>query len=677
MYEDVSAPHPPPVDGTVVDYMRRLDGSQHAALNTGPNSNVRFDEQKRLWVPNEPGPSIDYNTIYAPCFPARDAFLETINKYLTRKGQPTLTVSTEHNWIEVENAMKTACDAMELAAAKGVKKHFQSDGNGNAEPPKKAVTDRIRQGYRALCTHARDTSNFLDMIPSDFMCGSVLAGGFKVIFSALEQADNQHDMITLAMEEIPRILNDKAASIRLYSRDEELHRRLAGLYVAILDALKYMLLRFIKSSTRAGFRNIVSGSSATQNLQEKLDRLKLAAQDFNLRALICSQLLQQDAMQLHYHTVFLQSTALGLQTRGAAVQDHMAAQIEELLAQTRALNNAAAFLMESRGQLQQVEDGRRLSGRRSGGGGGTSHGHSRSRGLAIEGRTTAPDPTGPDVDAILAHFLYDADLLTTDYDRLLRLDPRQHALDQDRIMALVQSPRLRAWLVLVDEASCLLVNGHVHHPVSHNEISFVSARLVYSLLRAASGQDNVAVSPYNVGNNIVALGFFCSLHRLLASDPYASPCEVAMSLLLQLIDSYRSFPPTSFQSVVDNLQPQNLPSVIEAFEALVRALPRGYVLFIVLDGINFFAEPADRADELAFIVRSLVGIRRKAPAAMVKLLCASATRSDFVEWCFEENEIMNLPVHCRPTAAYSEGKFALLTDGIAEARDEESDAGED
>jgi hypothetical protein len=136
--------------------------------------------------------------------------------------------------------MQVACDAMEQAAAKGSK-------SKTGEP--KGFTDRIRQGYRALCAHARDTKGFLELIPSDFMCSSVLCGGLKVLFLALEQSDEQNQLITAAMEAIPRILNDKAASIRIFSRDEELHRRLAGLYVAILDALRYMLSRFIKSST--------------------------------------------------------------------------------------------------------------------------------------------------------------------------------------------------------------------------------------------------------------------------------------------------------------------------------------------------------------------------------------------------------------------------------------------
>jgi len=180
-----------------------------------------------------------YEELYKESFEARDSFLETINKYLEKRGQPPLDIKTEHNWAEVEQSMKVACDAMEKAAIKDKKKG----------ETKATVTDRMRQGYRALCAHARDAQGFLELIPSDFMCSSVLCGGLKVIFSALEQTDNQLSAIRVAMEEIPKILNDKAASIKIFSEDEELHKRLATLYVAILGTLQFMLKRFVKSST--------------------------------------------------------------------------------------------------------------------------------------------------------------------------------------------------------------------------------------------------------------------------------------------------------------------------------------------------------------------------------------------------------------------------------------------
>lgn len=239
---------------------------------------------------------------------------------------------------------------------------------------------------------------------------------------------------------------------------------------------------------------------------------------------------------------------------------------------------------------------------------------------------------------------------------------------------------MRTWLVLADEPAALLVNGRIAAVARpRNEISFVAARLVQSLLLLTTADAAGGDGGGGIGggrSEFVPVAYFCGLHRRMSSDVYASPPEMMVSLLLQLVDRHRGFGSSVLQMVLDSLRPHDLESLCSLFEELVLALPASTVLFVVVDGVNFFAEPPDRADEFARVARCLVGLLRRPRGevkATVKVLLTSATRSDFVEDLFvaERGEVMNLPRHCRPRGTYTEGKFAgLLTDGVVDMHGE-------
>lgn len=108
-------------------------------------------------------------------------------------------------------------------------------------------TGKLRGRFRSLCSNAGAGATLAQMVPNDSYF-SVLSGGLKVIFRALEQAGAYRNEVYEALEELPFILNDNAALLELHKRDEELHRRLAGLYAAVYNLMDVIIGWFLKPS---------------------------------------------------------------------------------------------------------------------------------------------------------------------------------------------------------------------------------------------------------------------------------------------------------------------------------------------------------------------------------------------------------------------------------------------
>ncbi|GME57578.1 hypothetical protein BJY00DRAFT_165978 [Neofusicoccum parvum] len=151
------------------------------------------------------------------------------------------------------------------------------------------------------------------------------------------------------------------------------------------------------------------------------------------------------------------------------------------------------------------------------------------------------------IQDMLEKFQYDPSLSAKDRHSLLRTSASLSKKDESRALWLTQNVRLRAWLT-VDETSVLLVAGNAQHrPASPT--SLVSAKLA----AAAAGNVNMVVS-----------SFFCDRHTDASVDADARPSELAMSLLLQLVDQYRGFEAGVVRECVDALEPECVRSVCGA-----------------------------------------------------------------------------------------------------------------
>lgn len=245
-----------------------------------------------------------------------------------------------------------------------------------------------------------------------------------------------------------------------------------------------------------------------------------------------------------------------------------------------------------------------------------------------------------DPELILQRFLYERDLVRDDCAALYKHRQRAQSRKQyaSRLTSIQGSPRLRAWLT-VDESSLLLVNGRTDlRPDS--ETSIHSAEVFQRLLQHNEMQGR----PDKSGAMIIPIGFFCGQHRDWQFDSNGSPEELAISLLLQLIDHGREvLDPIALRQCYEQLQPGNIVSIFMAFESLVLSLGATVVLILMIDGLRFFAQPRERLQATRDVVSRLVELFRKGTTATMKLMFSSPTKSDFVEDLFADEEILEMP----------------------------------
>ncbi|RYP41369.1 hypothetical protein DL768_010502 [Monosporascus sp. mg162] len=250
-----------------------------------------------------------------------------------------------------------------------------------------------------------------------------------------------------------------------------------------------------------------------------------------------------------------------------------------------------------------------------------------------------------DIDSLLERYLYEPLLATIDSEQLLRapLTPGYH-LDEDRIFAIKTNPRFKAWFAL-NENSLLLMNAN-SNPASNLEMSFVSAQAYERAMEVSREQRNGETK-------LVPIAFFCSQHRDYRKDVHGSPAELAMSLLLQLVDAYREFSPEDLTAAFNEFDPEDIETILATFGALVSRLPASAIVVLIVDGLRFFAQPRERRIAMADVVARLVDVHRQEHAAMLKFLFANSTKMDILEEIFTDDEILHLPTDLSVEQGYN------------------------
>ncbi len=271
-----------------------------------------------------------------------------------------------------------------------------------------------------------------------------------------------------------------------------------------------------------------------------------------------------------------------------------------------------------------------------------------------------PSRTTPalDIDNIINRYLYDASLVSTDCEHLLRSPfvPGRH-MDEDRILAIKVNPRFRAWLA-AGESSLLFMNAN-STPSSNLEMSFVSAQVFQRAAEVSSEQRQASAR-----SELIPLAFFCSQHQDYRRDVNGPPSELAMSLLLQLVDAYRGFRPEDLAAAFDggDFDPKDIKSILAAFGSLVSRLPSSVIVILIVDGLRFFWHPKTRRDGTAKVVAGLVDIHHREHDAILKFLFANSTRADFLEDIFADDETLRLPTQLSVGHSYNTTRWRRPVD---------------
>jgi hypothetical protein len=372
-----------------------------------------------------------------------------------------------------------------------------------------------------------------------------------------------------------------------------------------------------------------------EKLKDCQAELKTASQSFEARLQKLSRDTERETMQLSYLNTYSQASIHSqLQTITRQITEERESRLEVLEGLKPLLNTVMGALQE--------------------------------RAVVSSNRKSAK--TLPDIDPehVLAHFLYEPDLLPSDCMTLNKRASRSRRTSHNpgRLVALQTNPRLQAWLT-VDEPSLFLLNGRAE-PRPDSAVSLFTAHMIQQLVdhyRTCNEQGNSSVA-------VIPIAFFCGQHRDWQEDSNGNPEELAMSLLLQLIDGARRYlDPAVLRQCYERTRPESISSVCSMFESLVLSMNSEVVLIIVVDGLRFFTQPAERCGGTKQVVSSLVSLFRLKSEATLKMLFSSPTRSEFVEDLFDGEEVLAMPRDVASGHMRSPGRSDGRSNGRSEFND--------
>ncbi|RYP71844.1 hypothetical protein DL771_004556 [Monosporascus sp. 5C6A] len=581
----------------------------HLALTNAPNQQLDLAAQTAAQ---------DRRELYEKCIQARDELLQAANKYRKKVKQPLIDATTPHTWSELDEGVTAVCRDVEKLAAQDNKKMT-------------GLAGRVKQAFRSLCCHAGAAQTVLSFVPGDvFGFSSVMCAGVKVIFSAMQQTALYREVMFKALEEFPPLLQDASelCGFIILDNNEDLHRRRANLYTAIFQALRHILLWFVKNSLVTSIKMVVDPTGFAERLKVRMDIVKLRSQQFQAQAMKLSLLMQVNSLHMH-HLTAQEVKAMAARTK------HIESQIMQ--------SKIATFDM-----LEKIDTLVRSS---------ANTGNFLKALPALSEQLKEPHQLCPDsyVDEVLRDFCYEADMAYRDCDNILKmLSPSRRQstgkdFDEERVVAVQSNPRLRAWLVL-NQPSMLLLNGRCHSQPK-SEVSLVSAKIASRLLELHSDQD---IRQEKDAPRVIPLLFFCGEHRDWRRDPNGSPAELAMSMLLQLVDRGRGIiPRQALEQFREGTLPENIDSICASLQALIGSLQGrgGVFVVVIIDGIKFFSQPSWREQQTRTVLSTLVSLFRgrgweaSMPAsipATLKFLFTSTARTEALEDLFDGDEILHI-----------------------------------
>jgi hypothetical protein len=454
------------------------------------------------------------------------------------------------------------------------------------------------------------------------------------------------------LENLPSSLNHPTGFIEGLGADEEFHRKISAVYSCLLKLLRVSLKLFVGGSDR----------SRLDKLVDRVAMLKMRVKKLHTYGSSASYLKLKELQVLQERNLVVSSLSL-------KAQDELKQRLDETLQRVMALEGLKEILIDDRRRdIEQLCATTPDLPEHEGGILKETHKEIPTQVTQETAIDTAlcqssedvPDER-PTIPQILELLEYDPAIMPSDCSKLLRIQPISAGLKSSRLLYVVNNIRLRAWLE-VDESSLLLINGG-GDPSPISEVSYITARLAESFILVARPT-----------RQIMAMAYFCGQHRRVGSDVYASPTEMGMSLLCQLIDTGKKvFASEIVLDALDGLEPSNIVTICNSIEKLLALLGSSVVVFIIIEGLNFFSYPASRQAETGELLGRLVSIQRRTESATIKLLFTCPSRVLFLEEMVTSSEIMTVPRSPPDLGIWIEGAFSKLFDEVLSDPDDSSD----
>lgn len=200
-------------------------------------------------------------------------------------------------------------------------------------------------------------------------------------------------------------------------------------------------------------------------------------------------------------------------------------------------------------------------------------------------------------------------------------------------------------LLVTAESSLLAVMGHCD-PQPDSEISLPTVKIVDRLFFVIQARDP------NEKFAIIPMVFFYGRHR---RDRYTTPTEVALSLLVRLIDRHRDHIDLEFlDRCRSSIEPTDIHSVCCVLRKPIERLSNNVILVVIIEGLEFSAHTAGIRESARHFFQTLVSIYRSSLEATMKCLFMSSSRLELVGNVLEDDEILEISMDSHHHEQYPE-----------------------
>ncbi|KAI0529919.1 hypothetical protein GGR58DRAFT_277212 [Xylaria digitata] len=444
------------------------------------------------------------------------------------------SLQSKHTWAEVVSEAKFA----ELQYNKKV--------------GKESPFGRVRGLFRALRSNSPAISDWLDLLPTDSLYGSLICGGLKVILRAATRMDEIKEFLLAAMAAIPDEV-EKAQLLIDYNADQDTTQRLynsvSSLYYSVFDILNHVIIWYKEKSLKRHAKAFLQQDSYEEKLKAKVDTFKRAISAAKDEADICGLRRLKN-----------------LDERTQKLLD-MHKEIVQFLRSNPKLDPHT-------GQWRQYSLGQPAA-------------QARKR-RAISRQSLC--------DAVLR---YDEDVPPADLAAIMHGANGLSLKAQDRIVYVIESETLQAWLLNPRNAA-LLIRGNVEHlgDGGTSAISFVAGRIIQSTQEVQHA------------SRLLGLFWFAQRHQSKRNDADANVHGVVRSLIGQLVHAYGEFD-LSFirRSQAKAIRENNdLETLCNIFDDLILQLPDGTITMCVIDSLGSL-EYHEKKD-VNYLIQRLLSIVR-------------------------------------------------------------------
>ncbi|KAL4917347.1 hypothetical protein BDW62DRAFT_183927 [Aspergillus aurantiobrunneus] len=538
---------------------------------------------------------------------------------------------------------------------------------------KVGIWGRVRRAFRGLGQNGQAIQQWLGVVPSESNYLSVVCGGFKLILGAAERMKDIRDAALAGVHDIPVLLNGAQRVLGIYTNSQRLGVLSDALYAATLTSLGHILHYIGRNVIGKTFAAVFKQTSFQKDLKQSLDDMQKCRDDFNEEVRICGIEMQG---QMEKMMQAASNNTENIQADLLLMQRFMFVAHNEYVRTQELVHEEAVTLRESMASMRAAQEKQQATMDRVVGmmmSNPLLNTEAVAMNQPLDGAhvpllcfavNSPHKPTGQEYSPgelrriVLSRLDYDAKRMQTDVQENYEYGTTMPLNQQDRCVYVLTSVDLVSWIKF-PTSRILVVNGNLHSTQFRSPLSFLSARLVYTLdlLREGSpkGKDEIA-----------AVHFFCGEHAD-RGDKMNTAAAIINNLLAQLLLSFKHIDLASLIKLGD-FQSDNLDAVCKRFKRVLKLLPSTAVVFCVIDNLPFYLADENTSEDAQALLRWLIRLtnrQRKSQdvsggGCTFKLLLTAAVQyMDPETSALADDEVLNIPVTVPQTGGFTDMKWEM------------------